>query len=79
MNQGFLLISLLVLGAEDRPQHNLLTRSLIYGHISSLTLEDLGGGGVKLTPLDFFGFKFFFLDRLSKALALLFLVCEHIF
>ena len=31
------------------------------------------------TPLDFFGFKFLLLDRLSKALAQLFLVCEHIF
>ena len=40
-----------------------------------------GGGGVKLTPspLDFFGFEFLLLDRLSKALAQLFLVCEHIF
>ena len=34
---------------------------------SSLTLEALSrgrGGGVKLTPLDFFGFKFLLLDRL---------------
>ena len=48
---------------------------------NTLTLEALrGGGGVKLTPtLDFFGFKFLLLDRLSKALAQLFLVCEHIF
>ena len=38
-----------------------------------------GGGGVKLTPLDFFGFKFLLLYRLSKALAQLFLVCEYIF
>ena len=38
-----------------------------------------GGGGVKLTPLNFFGFKFLLLDRLSKALAQLFLVCKHIF
>ena len=30
-------------------------------------------------PLDFFGFKFLLLDRLLKALAQLFLVCEHIF
>ena len=56
------------------------------GHqvIHVLTLEALGGGGkggggVKLTPLDFFGFKFLLHDRLSKALAQLFLVCEHIF
>ena len=39
-----------------------------------------GVRGVKLThPLDFFGFKFLLLDRLSKALAQLFLVCQHIF
>ena len=44
-----------------------------------LTLEALMGGGVKLTPLDFFGSKFLILDRLSKALAQLFLVCAHIF
>ena len=44
-----------------------------------LTLETLRGGGVNLNPLDFFGFKFLLLDRLSKALAQLFLVCEHIF
>ena len=31
------------------------------------------------TPLDFFGFKFLLLGRLSKALAQLFLVYEHIF
>ena len=44
------------------------------------TLEALKGGGVKLTPPSiFFGFKFLLLDRLSKALAQLFLVCEHIF
>ena len=42
--------------------------------------RSLGGGGVKLNhPLDFFRFKFLLLDRLSKALAQLFLVCEHIF
>ena len=36
--------------------------------------------GVNLThSLDFFGFKFLLLDRLPKALAQLFLVCEHIF
>ena len=39
-----------------------------------LTLEALRGG----SP-DFFGFKFLLLDRLSKALAQLFLVYEHIF
>ena len=47
-----------------------------------LTLEALGGGGgerVKLTPLDFLALNFFIFDRLSKALAQLFLVCELIF
>ena len=44
--------------------------------VSPRSLEE---GGIKLTPLDFFGFKFLLLDRLSKALAQLFLVCEHIF
>ena len=45
-----------------------------------ISLEGRGGGVVvKLTPLDFFGFKILLLDRLSKALAQLFLVCEHIF
>ena len=47
--------------------------------LGSLTLAALGGGGVKLTPLDIFGFKFLLLDRLPKALAQLFLVCKHIF
>ena len=41
-----------------------------------LTLEGIrGGGGVNLTPLDIFGLKFLFLDRLPKALAQLFFVC----
>ena len=40
---------------------------------SLLTLEALRGA--KLTPSIFFGFKFMLLDRLSKALAQLFLVC----
>ena len=54
--------------------------SSLWQFILQLTLEALRGGGVKLTPpLDFFGFKFLLLDRLSKALAQLFLVCEHIF
>ena len=44
-----------------------------------LTLEALRGGGQSEPPLDFFGFKFLLLDRLPKALAQLFLVCEHIF
>ena len=39
-----------------------------------LTLEGMGGGGVNLNPLDFFGFKSLFLDRLPKALAQLFFV-----
>ena len=49
--------------------------------LCALTLEALRGGGVKLTPphLDFFGFKFLLLDRLSKALAQLPLVYEHMF
>ena len=33
------------------------------------------GGGGQSDPLDFFGFKFLFLDELSKALAELFFVC----
>ena len=41
---------------------------------SFLTLEDLRGAQID-HPLDFFGFKFLFLDRLSKALEQLFLVC----
>ena len=43
--------------------------------------RSLEGRGVKLTPppLNFFDFKFLLLDRLSKALAQLFLVCDHIF
>ena len=45
----------------------------------SLNLEGIGGGGggVNLIspPLNFFGFKFLFLDRLPKALAQLFFVC----
>ena len=47
-----------------------------------LTLEALGrgeGGQIDPSPSIFFGFKFLLLDRLSKALAQLFLVCEHIF
>ena len=53
------------------PPHKINPRSLERGR---------RGGGVKLTlPLDFFGFKFLLLNRLSKALAKLFLVCEYIF
>ena len=37
------------------------------------------GGQIEPPPLDFFGFEFLLLDRLSKALTQLFLVCEHIF
>ena len=46
-----------------------------------LALEALrgGGGGCQVDSLEFFGFKFLFLDRLSKALAQLFLVCKYIF
>ena len=47
--------------------------------INPRSLEGGGGGGQIDPPLDFFGFKFLLLDRLSKALAQLFLVCEHIF
>ena len=53
------------------------------GNCNYLTLEALTlegkGERVKLTLLDFFCFKFWLLDRLSKALAQLFIVCEHIF
>ena len=34
--------------------------------VNFLTLEALRGGGVKLTPLDIFGFKFFFLTDCQK-------------
>ena len=57
-------------------------RCSLWREIAELTLEALRGGkGVKLTPppLDFFGFKFLLLDRLSKALAQLFFVSEDIF
>ena len=51
--------------------------------LCALTLEALrGGGGVQINPplhLDFFGFKFLLLDRLSNALAQLPLVYEHMF
>ena len=40
-----------------------------------LTLEGIRGGGVNLYPLEFFGLKFLFLDRLPKALAQLFFAC----
>ena len=45
--------------------------------VNPRSLEGARGGGQ--IDLDFFGFKFLLLDRLSKALAQLFLVCEHIF
>ena len=42
----------------------------------SLTPEVLGGGGRQIDhPLNFFGFIFLLLDRLSKALIQLFFVC----
>ena len=47
--------------------------------LPALTLEALRGAQIDPPPLDFFGFKFLLLDRLPKALAQLFLVCEHIF
>ena len=45
----------------------------IYIYIS---LEGMGGGDgeINLTPLDFFGLEFLFLNRLPKALAQLFFV-----
>ena len=44
--------------------------------VQCLTLEALRGGGgwVKVTRLDFFGFKFFLSDLLSKVLVQLFFV-----
>ena len=36
------------------------------GSFQYLTLEALRGGGVKVTPLDFFGFKFFLLDLIAN-------------
>ena len=57
--------------------HDLLIN--LHSNNHHLTLEALGGGHIDPPPLDFFGFKFLLLDRLSKALAQLFLVCEHIF
>ena len=56
-----------------------MTWLLLLSHAILLTLEALREGGQIDPPLDFFGFKFLLLDRLSKALAELFLVCEHIF
>ena len=44
-----------------------------------LTPRSLEGGFKLPPPLNFFGFKVLLLDRLSKALAQLFFVCEHIF
>ena len=43
-----------------------------------LTLEALRGGQID-PPSIFLALNFLLLDRLSKALAQLFLVCEHIF
>ena len=42
------------------------------------SLEEAGGGHIDPPPR-FFGFRFLLLDQLSKALAQLFLVWEHIF
>ena len=56
-----------------------MTWLLLLSHAILLTLEALREGGQIDPPLDFFDFKFLLLDRLSKALAELFLVCEHIF
>ena len=48
------------------------------GTARALNIEALRGGQID-PPLDYFGFEFLLFDRLSKALAQLFLVCEHIF
>ena len=53
------------------PPRDQLVRPLLF------TLEGIGRGGGEGqidTPLDFFGFKFLFLDRLPKALVQLFFV-----
>ena len=41
--------------------------------------EDGGGGHFDPPPIDFFGFKFLFLDGLPKALGQLFFDCSDIF
>ena len=54
-------------------------KSYVLLFLGNLNPRSLEGGEFKLTSLDFFSFKFLLLYRLSKALAQLFLVCEHIF
>ena len=67
--------------STSREIQRLIQSSLTKTMRTLLTLEALRGGGGQIDPppLDFFGFKFLFLDRLSKALAQLFLVCDYIF
>ena len=57
----------------------LLTKQKGNYHLNPRSLEGGGGRRSNLPPFDIFGFKVLLLDRLSKALAQLFLVCEHIF
>ena len=61
---------------------------LLHGYVPVLvclnprSLEGEGGGDggqIDSPSLNFFGFKFLLLDRLSNALVQLFLVCQHIF
>ena len=60
-----LCTSLTNLSPEEKSQDTQLDN--FNAHI--LTLEGIGGGGggFNLTPLDFFGSKFLFLDRLPNA------------
>ena len=69
------------LSAKLSPKYQLSAQNLAKYQLSviirdyQLTLEGIGGGGgVKLMPFDFFGFKLLFLDRLPKALVQLFFV-----
>ena len=57
----------------------LFDRHFLTPFLNPRSLKEGGGGQIDPHPLDFFGFKFLLLDQLSKALAQLFLVCEHIF
>ena len=68
-----------VLYARENNEKKLTTPQSTESLYNNFNPRSLGGG-VKLTPpLDFSGFRFLLLNRLSKALAQLFLVCEHIF
>ena len=58
-----------ILPLPPSPPRDQLVRPLLF------TLEGIGGGEGQIdTSLDFFGFKFLFLDRLPKALVQLFFV-----